>query len=103
MNISDSIRTKHWSKLKFYDPAIILRNFREVEISIANVNMEERVRTLRTNILKLHRQGREAALLCHGIGTNVLNTTVYFSPTEESDYDFISLWVIDATLCSSTN
>ena len=97
MTINDSIRTRDWSKLRYYDPAIILRYFREIELGIADLNIDERVRTLRTNMLKPHREGREAALLCHGIGSAVLNTTVYFARSEESDYDFISLWITDVT------
>ena len=92
MEINDNIRTRAWSKLKYYDPAKILREFGKVEEKVAEVQMEERVRTLRTSLLKKHKEGREAALLCHGIGTCVLGTTVYFTPTEASDYDFVSMW-----------
>jgi hypothetical protein len=100
MNINDSIRTRDWSALKYYDPATILRSLREIEIKIANpdiVDIDERVRVLRTNMLKPHREGREAALLCHGIGSAVLNTTVYFARSEKSDYDFISMWITGNT------
>ena len=59
--------------------------------------LTERVRTLRTNMLKPHREGREAALLCQGIGSAVLNNTVYFARSEKSDYDFISMWITGDT------
>ena len=97
MNIDDSIRTRRWSKLLYNDPETILRDLRQVELHMADVFVKERVRTLRTNMLKPHREGREAALLCHGIGKAVLGTTVYISPGEEEDYDFISLWSIGDT------
>jgi len=92
MDIDDSIRTRAWAKMKFYDPAKILKEFRKVEHQIAGAKMDEKVRTLRTPSLKKHKEGREAAILCHGIGTCVLNTTVFFSPTEASDYDFVARW-----------
>jgi hypothetical protein len=92
MNVDDSIRTRDWSKLKYFDPITILKSLREVEMEIADKSIDECVRTLRTNMLKPHREGREAALVCYGIGSTVLNTTVYFARSEKSDYDFISRW-----------
>ena len=68
MAIDDSIRTRAWARMKFYDPAIILREFRKVEQEIAGAKIDEKVRALRTPILKKHKEGREAAILCHGIG-----------------------------------
>ena len=97
MDINDSIRTRDWSKLIYYDPVTILRSLREKEIEIADQDIDERVRTLRANMLKPHREGREAALLCHGIGSAVLNNTVYFARSEKSDYDFISMWITGDT------
>lgn len=92
MNVMDNIRLRSWSKLKFYDPATILQEFRKIEHQIAGATIDERVRALRTTRLKKHKEGREAALLCHGIGVCVLGTTVDFSPTEASDYDFVARW-----------
>lgn len=97
MSIDDSIRTRDWSKLRYFDPATILRSLRQVEIEIADKNIDDRVRTLRNNLLKPHREGREAALVCHGIGSAVLKTTVFFARSEKSDYDFISMWIVDDT------
>ncbi len=97
MNIDDSIRTRRWSKLRYHDPEIILRELRQVELNMADAVIDERVRTLRTNMLKPHREGREAALLCHGIGKAVLGTTVFVAPGEAEDHDFVSLWIIGDT------
>jgi hypothetical protein len=52
--------------------------------------MDEKVRSLRTNNLKHHREMREAAVFCHGMGT-VLNRTIYFAPCEEEGHDFIMM------------
>jgi hypothetical protein len=92
MEINDKIRTSSWAKLKYYDPAKILCEFRKIERQIAGAQMDEKVQALRTPLLKKHKEGREAALLCHGLGTCVLDTTVWFSPTEDFDYDFVSMW-----------
>jgi len=81
--------------MRFYDPARILREFGKVEQQIAGAQMNDRVRTLRTPFLKRHKEGREAAILCHGIGTYVLGTPVFFSPTEASDYDFVARWLTE--------
>lgn len=97
MNIDESIRTRHWSRLSYHDPEIVLRELRRVELHVADAVIEERVRTLRTNFRKPHREGREAALLCHGIGKAVLGTTVYVAPGEEQDHDFVSAWVTGDT------
>ena len=95
MDIDDSIRTRAWMNLKYYDPAIILRELRKIEQRISGAQMDKNVRTLRTSLLKKHKEGREAALLCHGIGTCVLGKTVFFSPSEASDHDFVSRWQTD--------
>jgi len=95
MNVNDSIRTRAWAKLEYFDPERILREFGKNEEQIIDAKMDAKVRTLRTPRLKHHKEGREAALLCHGIGTCVLGTTVYFSPTEASDHDFVSRWQAD--------
>jgi hypothetical protein len=92
MDINDKIRIRSWAKLKYYDPAKILREFRKIEQQIVDAPMDEDIKTLRTSKLRKHKQGREAALLCHGIGAAVLGTTVFLSPSEDSDYDFVAMW-----------
>lgn len=92
MHINDEIRMNSWAKLEYYDPAKILREFRKIELQITGAQMDEKVKTLRTPLLKKHKQRREAALLCYGLGKCLLNTTVWFSPTEDSDYDFVAMW-----------
>lgn len=95
MNVSDNIRTRAWSKLTFYDPELILQQFRVIESQISILSINKSAGALRITKLKKHKEGREAALLCYGIGKCVLGTTVYFSPEEDSDYDFIAKWRID--------
>ena len=67
MEINDRIRLRSWDKLKYYDPVEILRKFREFELEVYDLPIDEK--TLRTGILKKHKYGRDAALFCHGFGT----------------------------------
>jgi hypothetical protein len=77
MRIGEQIRIRAWDKLKFHDPADILRRLRQLEWEIENIRMEQRVRRMRTNLLKKHREARDAALFCHGMGSAVLGTTLF--------------------------
>lgn len=95
MNVSDNIQTRVWSKLKFYDPELILQQLRIIENQVSRFSICKSVSALRTKKLKKYKEGREAALLCYGIGKCVLGTTVFFSPEEDSDYDFVAKWRID--------
>lgn len=83
---------REWEKQKYYDPKNVLEQFRGLERDPVLRELPERMRSLRTNKLKFHRQGREAALFCYGLGQAVLKTTVYFSNYEKVDYDFITCW-----------
>ena len=88
------LRVREWSALKFHDPVHVLRGFRRVEDSLRELPAElrelsPRALHLRTNALKPHREGRDAALFAHGMAT-VLGTKVHFAPVERSDYDFVT-------------
>ncbi len=58
----------------------------------------EKLRTLRTNKLKRHREGREGALFCYGLQEAVLKIPVYFALSEADDYDLVTLRKLDDTL-----
>jgi len=92
MEIDDRIRLRSWGKLKYYDSESILRRFREYEIDVYDLDIDDKVKTLRTSILKKHKYGREAALFCYGLGYCVLNVKVYFIRDESEDYDFVATW-----------
>lgn len=85
-------RINEWLKLKFVDPAKALPQLREIQKLIATSNLTDRVKNLRTHKLRRHREGWEATLFCYGM-SKLLNTTVYISPHETSDYDAVSMWV----------
>lgn len=94
----DSIIMNQWDKLEYYDPQEILIRLRQLEESFADKEVDEKVRTLRTNKLKTHKEGRDAAILCYGIGETVLKTKVHFARFESSDYDFIARYIKQDTL-----
>ena len=82
---------RDWEKQRYYVPEAVLLQIREIENNPSVQRLPEKVRTLRTNKLQLHKQGREAALFCYGLG-RALSTKIYFANYEQSDYDFVACW-----------
>lgn len=76
-------------KLKFRDPATILRELRAIETCIDGKDLSLQVKNLRTNDLRNIRELRQAALFCYAINQRT-GFDIRFSPTEASDYDFIA-------------
>jgi len=89
-NTQDQVRIRRWSALNYHDPVPLLLELRNLEYEIAGARIEEKVRALRTNKLKKHRELREAAVFCHGMGS-ILGRTIRFARWEEDGYDFIML------------
>lgn len=87
----DRVALNAASKLDYHDPADVLRNFRHVEKGVAASSASNAVKHLRTNGLRRWRECREAALFCYGMSQRT-GRTIYFSPTEASDYDFMARW-----------
>lgn len=83
------LRPREWAALTFYDPEVVLRELRTLEIALAPVEMSEAVRRLRTGRLKGDREARDAALFAHGMA-QVAKTKVRVSPGETADADFIT-------------
>lgn len=82
---------RDWEKQKYHDPENVLKQIREIELNPALQELPQKVRSLRTNKLQLHKQGREAALFCYGLG-RALSTKIHFANYEQSDYDFVTCW-----------
>jgi hypothetical protein len=89
-SVQDRIRINRWSKFRYHDPRTVLIALRELEIEVARSDLDERVKSLRTNKLKKHREFREAAVFCHALGF-IQNKTIHFARCEEEGYDFIML------------
>lgn len=80
-----------WRTLTYHDPATILRRLRLLEYNLVDIDMDERVRRLRTPGLKTYREARDAALFIHGMGLGK-GVSMLYTPFERSDYDFVATW-----------
>jgi hypothetical protein len=87
---ADRLRT--FGKLPYVDPKYVLEELRRIEMDISGLEIPERVRTLRTNILKPEREVRDAAIFSYGISC-VQGHDVLFAPIEDQDFDFVTTWV----------
>ncbi len=85
-----------WRSLTYHDPATILRRLRTLEYELVGIDMDERVRRLRTPGLKTYREARDAAVFVYGIGL-AKNVEIEYTPFEQSDYDFVARWVEGTT------
>ncbi len=83
-----NIRSKSWLKLKYYDPADILRKLRAVEMKYPVSELPYKVSSLRTKSLKTRGESRQCALFCHGMA-QYKGLTLSYAESEESDYDFV--------------
>ena len=83
----DELRTRAWSKLKYFDPEPTLKDLRAIEREIAGKQMEPRVRALRTRKLRKYNEWRQAALFCYGMSV-VVGTKLFFAPGEAESHDY---------------
>jgi hypothetical protein len=93
--MSKRMKVRQWENEKYSDPSLILLGLREIQNEHDFTDIPEKVASLRIDSLKCHKEGREAALFCHGIGSAFLDTKVYFTMLEEEDYDFVALFEKD--------
>ncbi len=85
----DQIWLRSAAKLHFKDPEQFLRQLRVLEYEVARSDLPQNTKALRGNELKVHRELREAALFCQGMGTR-LGMRVEFARDESRDYDFVA-------------
>jgi hypothetical protein len=90
------MRINEWRKLKFVDPAVILPQLKKVQMQIANGNLSDRIKNLRSPELKRYREGWEAAVFCYGM-SRMLDFPIYVYPYEASDYDAVAVRIEDDT------
>ena len=96
--MSNPILMRQWRNLDYCDPKIFLSDIRQFErSSLELANTPKRIRTLRTNKLKGDREMRDAALFCLGM-SEIIDCKVYFSATEDQDYDFIARYILKDTI-----
>jgi hypothetical protein len=80
---------KRWESLKYKNSTEWLKQLREIELKSTSLNLDDRVRALRTNKLKIWRESRQAALFCHGISKR-LGHPIDIAMCEDQDYDFVA-------------
>lgn len=79
---------KEWQKLKYYNPKGVLMALREFASTHRIDKMPYAVASLRTNQLKIYREGRQCALFCYGM-SKFLGVEIFFAFNEKSDTDFV--------------
>lgn len=89
-----SIKTRSWSKLKYYDPKEILVRLRDVEENYPLEEIPYKVASLRTKALKSRGESRQCALFTYGM-SQALGVTLGYAESEEADYDFVIYCVED--------
>ncbi|MCM8823442.1 MAG: hypothetical protein NC822_02060 [Candidatus Omnitrophica bacterium] len=75
MEIRD-IRTNESAKLKYVNPAEVVPKLTKIIALAVQSNLPDKVKNLRTNILRKHRERWISALFCYGM-SKMLKTTVY--------------------------
>jgi hypothetical protein len=89
-------RTRAFQQLEYRDPRPFLVGLRELEPRVATSTLPKKVKNLRTNSLKWSRELREGALFCYGMSQRI-GQTVFLSPSEAQDHDFVASWVVSDT------
>ena len=81
---------KEWEKLEYYDPEKILKDFRDIALTLPLHTLPYDLASLRKRNVRLYGESRQCALFCYGMG-KVLGTKVSYAHFECSDYDFVSV------------
>lgn len=82
---------REWSKYQYFDPEIVLPKLQAVRKKVAESNMSDKIRNLRTNTLSDHRENWDAAVFCQ-LMSLALGIKIFFSTEEASDFDSVFTW-----------
>ncbi len=88
---NEKILMKEWDKLTYHDPELVLKGFRDIEPFFIQHAPNDKIKHLRTQKLRPHHEGREAALFCHGLAS-LIGSKVYFARHEAMDYDIVTMF-----------
>ena len=83
-----TIRLRQLANRQFYDPKPVLVALRSFEGELADTEMPDLMRRLRTGRLKTEREARAAAIFAFGV-SKVASGSVTVSPGEFEDSDFV--------------
>lgn len=89
-------RARAFRQLEYRDPRSFLVRLRQFEPEVMASKLPMKVKNLRINPLKWTRELREGALFCYGISQRI-GQTVFLSPSEAQDHDFVASWVVGDT------
>ena len=89
-----AILANEFDRMLWVDPKQVLVNLRWLELKLPQ-ELDEKVRSLRTNQLKEWREAREAALFAYGISTAALEMPVKVTKAEKQDFDCVLRWTSD--------
>ena len=89
------IELRGWNKLSYIDPCKYLSGLDSLHKVFDLSELPREIEELRTRELEHHRETREAAIFCYGLGQCVLGNDVDFSMHEVSDYDFVTRTIYD--------
>ena len=84
-------------RLKYQDPALVLKHLREAELAIgewsasSGIQLDPKSLALRTGKLKQEREWRDAALFTYGMGL-LCGVKMGFATSEDADYDIVTAW-----------
>lgn len=92
----NQIRLRTFNRLSYRDPRAILVDLRRLELQIASVEIDPRVRHLRTNDLRNVRELRSACLFCYGM-SELTGQKYAVAHSEAADYDVVATWIKDGT------
>ena len=84
---AEKTQLRFLSKLAFKNPAEYLRLLRRFERVVALSKLSYHQRALRKHGLRVHKEQREAALLCCAFAALTGNQTYEFASHEQADYD----------------
>ncbi len=87
----DQAPPNEWTKLTYHDPEKVLKGLREIEPFFIQNAPNEKIRTLRTQTLKPHLEGRQGALFCLGL-SKVVGEKIHFARHEQADYDIVTMF-----------
>ncbi len=90
--LQTDVAINHWRTLHYHDPAHVLRRLRASEHELATVQMDDKVRWLRTTELNQYREWRDAALFTYGMGL-AMGVPMGYATEATGDYDFVAGWV----------
>jgi len=82
---------REWTKYQYFDPDIVLPRLQNVRKMLSESDAPEKIKNLRTNGLRDHREHWDTAVFCKLMGLST-GRKILLSTEEESDFDAVFTW-----------